>query len=233
MTATLDIPDEAETVRRLLDAQRKAEHLFAETERRGFITPGQVESELTDRVYNLARELYGTRRHWHKRIVRSGSNTLLPYQEAPPDRVIAEDDILFFDFGPVFEMWEADFGRTYVLGDDPRKRKLRRDVEIGWHEGRNYFLSHPDMTGAQMYAFSAGLARRMGWEYGGPHCGHLIGRFPHERILGDEVCNYLHPGNSAHLHTPDGRGHPRHWIYEIHFVDRVCEIGGFFEQMLV
>ncbi|MGW1618760.1 Imm21 family immunity protein [Streptomyces sp. NPDC002172] len=40
-------------------------------------------------------ELFGTTRHWHKRIVRSGPNTLKPYRENPPDRVIAADDIVF------------------------------------------------------------------------------------------------------------------------------------------
>ena len=31
--------------------------------------------------------------YWHKRIVRSGPNTLLPYRENPPDRAIGTDDI--------------------------------------------------------------------------------------------------------------------------------------------
>jgi hypothetical protein len=32
---------------------------------------------------------------------------------------------LFFDFGPIFEDWEADFGRTFVIGNDPIKHKLK------------------------------------------------------------------------------------------------------------
>jgi Xaa-Pro dipeptidase len=32
--------------------------------------------------------------------------------------VIGDDDIVFCDFGPVSEEWEADFGRTFVLGSD-------------------------------------------------------------------------------------------------------------------
>jgi hypothetical protein len=30
----------------------------------------------------------------------------------------------------------------------------------------------------------------------------------------------------------DSHGHDRHWILEIHFVDRDREIGGFYEQLL-
>jgi Xaa-Pro dipeptidase len=40
-------------------------------------------------------------------IVRAGKNTLLPYDENPPDLTIGEDDILFLDLGPVFEQWES------------------------------------------------------------------------------------------------------------------------------
>jgi Xaa-Pro dipeptidase len=29
---------------------------------------------------------------------------------------MTNDDIVFADFGPVFEGWEADFGRTWVIG---------------------------------------------------------------------------------------------------------------------
>jgi len=216
----------------LQDAEQKAQALLAEVERRGHIVAGQTERQLSDRVYELAYELFGTRRHWHKRIVRAGANTLLPYREDPPNLLISSDDILFFDFGPVFEGWEADIGRTYVLGDDPVKRRLMADVEAGWHAGQKYFRQRPEITGSELYAFSQEFAARKGWEYGGPHCGHLIGRFPHERILGEEVRNYIHPDNSHRMDEFDVHGRPRHWVYEIHFVDRARQIGGFFEQLL-
>jgi hypothetical protein len=37
---------------------------------------------------------------------------------------------VFFDFGPVFEEWEADVGRTYVIGNDSLKHKLKKDIEL-------------------------------------------------------------------------------------------------------
>jgi hypothetical protein len=30
--------------------------------------------------------------------------------------------------GPVFDAWEADFGRTYALGSDPHKQRLIADL---------------------------------------------------------------------------------------------------------
>jgi Xaa-Pro dipeptidase len=62
---------------------------------------------LNEDVYPLAKEMYGITIYWHKRVVRAGKNTLLPYDENPPDLMIGDDDILFLDLGRVFEKWEA------------------------------------------------------------------------------------------------------------------------------
>ncbi|MFZ1100206.1 MAG: M24 family metallopeptidase, partial [Steroidobacteraceae bacterium] len=70
----------------LWDAQLRAESLFAEVVERGLIRPGVLESELGDQIHELAKELFGVRRHWHKRIVRSGPNTLLGYYDEAADR---------------------------------------------------------------------------------------------------------------------------------------------------
>src|SRR5215475_14913265 len=97
-------------------AQRKAERLFHEVEARGLIRAGISDSQLNQEIYDLAKELFGISTYWHKRIVRAGANTLLPYAENQPDHAIGAADILFLDLGPVFEEWEADFGRTFVVG---------------------------------------------------------------------------------------------------------------------
>ena len=35
------------------------------------------------------------------------------------------------------------------------------------------------------------------------------------------------------MNALDRNGNVRHWILEIHFVDRKLKIGGFFEQLLI
>lgn len=77
------------------------------------------------------------------RVVRAGPNTPQPYRQNPPDRVIEADDIVFADFGPIFEEWEADFGRTFVLGDDPVKHRLAADLPVAFAAGRAYFEANP------------------------------------------------------------------------------------------
>ncbi len=213
-------------------AQAKADRLFQEIESRGLVRSGISEKHLNQEVYQLALELYGIKKYWHKRIVRTGQNTLCPYKENPPDLTIQDDDILFFDLGPVFEDWEADFGRTYVLGNDPLKMRLKSNIEEAWIEGKKYFKQHIDITGCNLYAYVCSLAEKYGWMFGQEHCGHLIGNFPHELIQGEEVINYIHPDNHEKMRNLDKNGRPRDWILEIHFIDQEKKIGGFFEQLL-
>jgi Xaa-Pro dipeptidase len=87
----------------LADAQRKAEALFAEVVSSGLIRAGVLESELSAEVHDLARRRFGVRRHWHTRVVRCGPNTVLTYHSDPPDRRTTDDDVVYLDFGPLFE----------------------------------------------------------------------------------------------------------------------------------
>ncbi|RJO73705.1 aminopeptidase P family protein [Nocardia panacis] len=223
---------ESERISALLAAEAKAVALFDEVLARGIIAPGAGEIEVSDTIRDLAAEMFGTGKFWHKRIVRAGINTLAPYDENPPNRIIGEDDICFLDFGPVFAEWEADFGRTYVLGDDPAKLALRDALEPLWQRGRDHFEANPDITGAQLYTWVVEQANNLGWEFTAPIAGHLVGEFPHKTISGKAVTNYIAPGSTAPMRRPDPTGKDCHWILEIHLIDRERNFGGFFEQLL-
>jgi Xaa-Pro dipeptidase len=218
--------------RSLLEAQNKAQSLFAAVLANGLIQAGKLESELSMDIHALAQSQFGVRRHWHKRIARAGPNTMLTYYDESADRRIAEDDIVYLDFGPVFAEWEADFGRTYALGSDPVKHRLVDDISVAFEQGKDLFQRTPDLTAGQLYDYVAGLAQSAGWEFGAQTAGHLIGQFPHERAPPDTKSLSIRHGNDLQLREPDARGHARHWILEIHFIDRVRQIGGFFEQLL-
>jgi Xaa-Pro aminopeptidase len=220
-------------IKQLLEAERKAIHLFDEAETRGLIVAGKTENELNKQLFDLAFELFGITKFWHKRIVRAGKNTLQPYRENPPDLMIENDDILFFDFGPVFEDWEADVGRTYVIGNDSSKLKLKTDIELAWKESRDWFFTHTNITGAEYYNYNVELAAKYGWTFGGDIAGHLIGNFPHEKIESESRDNYIHKDNHKDMFSHGALGTKREWILEIHFVDLEKQIGGFYEQFLV
>jgi Xaa-Pro dipeptidase len=216
----------------LLRAQQNADRLFKAVETEGIIRAHVLESRINQDIYDLAQRMFGISNYWHKRIVRAGRNTLAPYDENPPDLTVGEDNILFLDLGPVFEEWEADFGRTFVLGSDPVKMKLRDDIAKAFADGKKYFNDHPDITAVELFKYAQKLAARYGWEFGGVIAGHLIGQFPHEKIPGDKISLYVHPDNPLRMRGLDANGQERHWILEIHFVDRARQIGGFYEELL-
>ena len=223
---------EADRVAGLVDAQAKAMRLFAAIEDRGLVRAGVSEQQVSDEIRDLAASLLGVERHWHKRVVRAGANSLLPYHANPPDRTIGEDDIAYLDLGPIFEAWEADFGRTYVLGDDPDKLRLRDTLPVVFEAGRRFFDASPEITGEQLFAHMVGLAQAAGWTFGGTIAGHLVGQFPHEKIKGAEIFSYIAPGNDRPMRRLDRNGQVCHWILEVHLTDPPQQIGGFFEELL-
>jgi len=229
---SIRMKDQTGVVAALLEAEKQAFTLFDEAVFRGLIVPGKSERALNSEMYELADELLGVKKFWHKRIVRAGANTLFPYRENPPDLILQNDDILFFDFGPVFEDWEEDIGKTFVIGENILKKKLQRDTEAAWIEGREWFVAHPNCTGSEFYHYTSELAKKYGWEFGGEHCGHLIGKFPHEKIEGESRFNYIHPDNHEPMSAPGKETLIRRWIYEIHFIDRKAQIGGFYEAFV-
>ena len=223
---------EDERSRGLLDAQARAEALFAAVEAEGIVRPGVRDTEASTAIRELAADRFGVARHWHKRIVRSGPNTLQPYQVNPPDRTMTDDDIVFADFGPVFDDWEADFGRTWVLGDDPVKLRLRDDLAALFDHGKHVFDTTPDITSAQLWDEVLRATHERGWEYGNVYCGHLVGEFPHQGFDGPADLSRITAGNDLPMRRQDPSGRDAHWILEIHLVDREREIGGFYEQLL-
>lgn len=217
----------------LADAQRKAEDLFAQVVDSGLIRPGVLESELSAEVNEMARQRFGVRRHWHKRVVRSGPNTVMGYYDDPPDRRTTDDDVVYLDLGPLFEKWEADFGRTYVIGQDPRKHKLVADIETAFTRGKQRYMQDTGLTAGGLYDYVCELAREAGWEFAAPTAGHLVGHFPHESPPPGESKRFsIRHGNPINLREPDSKGERRHWILEVHFCDHARTFGGFCEELL-
>ncbi len=230
---TIEPAMDEEIKHKLILADRKTRELLKAVEDRGLIVPGKYESELTAEIVKIARDEFGMVEHWHKKIVRAGVNTLESYSKNPSDRNIQKDDIVILDFGPNFEGWETDLGRTYVIGNDPAKLKLKRDVEVAWNEAKVWYDKQTHLTGAKYWNYLVALAKRYGYEFGGEIGGHIIGRFPHEQpdIKGDLSLD-VHPDNHNSILGLDKNGNRRQWVLEIQFIDKNKGIGGFYEQLL-
>jgi Xaa-Pro aminopeptidase len=222
-----------EVKQQLVLAEQKAKALFDAVEKRGLIVAGKTEKQLADEIVQVAKDDFGTETHWGKKIVRTGINTLQPYVANPQDLVIQQGDILFFDFHPVFEGWEADLGRTYVLGNDPLKHKIKKDVEAAWQEANAWYFTQTALTGAEYFNYVSNLTKSYGYEFGNAIAGHIVGYFPHEQPDDPaDLCLDVHPDNHVDILQPDKHGNKRHWMLELHFVDPANNIGAFFEQLL-
>ncbi|HVZ27408.1 MAG TPA: M24 family metallopeptidase [Rhizomicrobium sp.] len=213
-------------------AQRKALGLFDAIEKAGLIAAGRSEKDVEEDIRELAARDFGVEKHWHRRIVRSGPNSITTAGDYPPVRIIEDNDIVYLDLGPVFEGWEADIGRSYALGTDRRKQALVADLPRVFETVQAYYRAHPHITGAELYAFAEKAACERGWLFGGEIAGHIISEFAHSQIPGDKALNRIGPQNSKAMSDPDDLGRPRHWILEIHLVAPDRSFGGFYERLL-
>lgn len=212
-------------------AEARGNALFDAIERAGLIRAGVSEKQLNDEIFEFANAHFGVKQHWHKRIVRAGPNGVCIFNEDPPDRVIADDDIVYLDLGPVMGEWEADLGRSYALGGTGEKARLVADLPRLFDVVQAHYRGTPDITAEELYAFACRTAEDAGWRFGGVIAGHtIVGKFPHAPVPYDG--RLIAKGNATRLRDPDAQGRERHWILEIHLVDQAKTFGGFYERLI-
>ena len=66
--------------------------MFDAIERDGLVRAGVSERQVEDEIGELAEREFGVEKHWHRRLVRAGVNTLATASDNPPVRVIAEEN---------------------------------------------------------------------------------------------------------------------------------------------
>ena len=213
-------------------AQARAAALFRAIEDNRLIRPGESEDSISRAIFDLAASGFGVKQHWHRRVIRSGPHTRMLFRELPPDREVEADDIVSLDLGVVFGELEADFGRSYVLGDDPDKRRLVSDLATIFQDCRSLYVASPRITGRELFAHVCEASSARGWSFGGEHAGHLIGAFPFSREERNHPRNRIRPDNEWPMHASGPHGEPRHWILEVHLLDPTGAFGGFYEELL-
>jgi len=235
MKARSDLSDAA--IRAGLEAaEARGQAMFDAVERAGIIRAGKTEKDDDNEIYILAKKDFGVDIHWHKRLVRTGINTVCVYAEDPEPRMIEPDDTVFLDLGPVFAssnmQWEADLGRSYALGDSAQKKRLVADLPRLFGVVKAHYDATPDITGEQLYAYAQKVADDAGWIFGGTIAGHIVGEFPHAQLIPGREEHRITAGNSKRMRDTDAHGKARNWILEIHLVDKTKSWGGFYERLL-
>ena len=216
----------------LTAAEDRALELLDAIESSELIAPGRSEADVNRDIAHIAGRDFGITKNWHKRIVRSGVNTVCVFSDNPADRIIEADDIVYLDLGPVFEEWEADVGRSYVVGDDPARRALVAALPEVFEQVRSHAASDPDITGAALYDFAVKAAETRGYVFGGSIAGHIVGEFPHAHLPDGKDTQRIAQANSTRLSDPDGLGGERFWIIEVHLLAADRSYGGFYERLL-
>jgi Xaa-Pro aminopeptidase len=182
--------------------------------------PGMSENEVKQLIARIQTQI-GAPTSWHPPQIRFGRNTLLPFGKKDVENPILQDnDIFFFDIGPIFDGHEGDVGRTFSVGSDPEMAKCARDCEEIWNDVRTKWASS-GVNGAELYAFAAECARQRGWELALEKAnGHRIADFPHAARGRGSV-----EGFESH-HAPN------RWILEIQIRHPLKPFGAFFEDLL-
>ena len=218
---------------KLLNAEKITIQLFDAVEKNNLIIAGKSEAQLAAEVCNLAFEKFGIENHWHKKIVRAGKNTICIYPDDPPNEIIQENDIVILDFGPIVDGYEADLGRTYVIGTTARKLKIKGDVENAWYEIQSWYKKQTSLRSSDLFQYVVEKATEYGYTFGGAIAGHIVGEFPHEQPIDPKSLELdIHPENHNDMFLLDANGNERHWILELLFIDKEKKTGGYFEQLL-
>jgi Xaa-Pro aminopeptidase len=217
---------------KLTAAEERALEMLAAIEAAGFVQPGRRESEVDADIAALAEREFGVTRHWHKRLVRTGANTLCVFADNPDERTIGENDTIYLDLGPVFEEWEADIGQTYAVGGNPAHHALIAALPEVFEETRGHANANPDITGAELYALACNAAEQRGYTFGGAIAGHTVGEFPHLTWPGAREQTRIYPDNPSRLSDLDHLGRKRFWIIETHLIAPDRSFGGFYERLL-
>jgi hypothetical protein len=222
-----------ETKMKLLNAQKVATQLFEAVEKNNLIVAGKSEAQLNEEISKLAAEKFNIQKHWHKKIVRSGKNTMSIYNDNPPDRIIQKEDMVFVDYGIVANGWESDFAKTYVVGNNAKNIKLKNDVEKAWRETQEWYLRQTKLKASDFFKFITEKAKQYGYTYGGEIAGHIVGEFPHEQPVDPKSHDLdIHPDNPYDMFRLDPYGNKRFWILEMHFVDKENQVGAYVEKLL-
>lgn len=182
------------------------------------IKPGMREED-AHAIYKELCKKYPVEKQWHPAKLRFGPNTLKSFKELSDPYVLQEEDLYFIDIGPVIEGHEADYGETFVLGNNFDHKQIAAasktifdEVSKVWREKR--------ITGPELYAYAEERARIHGNILDRESDGHRIGDFPHHVFFRGGL------PETNEIPLPDA------WILEIHLAHPSGKFGAFFEDLL-
>lgn len=182
------------------------------------IRPGMTEEDAHSLYKELCRK-HPVEKQWHPPKLRFGPNTIKDFRDPSDPYVLKEEDIFFVDIGVVIENHEADYGETFVIGNQFEHKLIRETSQKIFNDVSSHWIK----TKAQsipLYEFAKEKARSAGFILNMGNDGHRIGDFPH----------HVHFKGSLTEHK--GEIVPNAWILEIHLWNPDKRFGAFYEDIL-
>ena len=184
------------------------------------IEPGMSEKVAQALIKDTFKN-FGASKFWHPSKFRIAADSVKNFSETSnPDLVCESGDLCFVDVGPVINQHEADYGRSFILGNgSPQKIALVNASESIFLDTAKFWKTN-NCTGLELYAFASEQAEKLGYTLNTRMAGHRLGDFPH-KVFSSQKLNKLEKVPVENL-----------WVLEIHLIDEKSHQGAFFEDIL-
>lgn len=183
------------------------------------IQPGFTENQ----IQNLFKKSFsdiGITHFWHPTKIRISSDTTKSFRElSDPNLVCQLGDLCFVDLGPIIENHEADYGRTFIVGESASNHLIESCHQVFQKTAEVWKSS--GLTGRELFEYAQKLAQDLGYHLNSNMAGHRIGDFPHKIY------------SSQNLFELDAVPSDLLWVLEIHLIDINNSRGAFFEDILM
>jgi Xaa-Pro aminopeptidase len=153
------------------------------------MSPGAKETDIAAEA-NYAMQRHGAETYSFQTIVSTGPRSAYSHGWPTP-RPLKDGEFMLVDLGPTVRGYAADETRTYLLGDDPKKRKMLEAMD----KSVQAVIDHikPGVRCMELDAISRKMLKEHGFpDY--PHSlGHPLSGFP-TPILSKSSIDVLEPG---------------------------------------
>ncbi len=186
-----------------------------------FIVPGMSEIEAIKKANQLFASR-GVKKFWHKTHIRFGESTVKSFLDPYAENVVLkQDDIFYVDVGPIWDGIEGDCGKTFVVGSDPEKIKISKDVEILFNKVKEFWLTEKP-EGVALLKYAQIQTLEMGYLLHPSYVkGHRLSEFPHA----------IYSKNS--LYDFQATPSPARWVLEFQICNPEMSYGAFYEDLLI
>lgn len=184
------------------------------------IEPGTSEKVGQSLIKEVFKD-YDVKKFWHPSKFRISTDTVKGFSETPDHTLLCEEgDICYLDVGPIINQHEADYGRSFVIGNGSRERHALVQASETIFLNTAKYWKQERKSGKDLFEFANDQAISLGYVLNPKMAGHRLGDFPHKVFSSEKLFKFQQvPVENL-------------WVLEIHVIDESNQRGAFFEDIL-